>query len=159
MSRTALLSFAIVAALGVTPALACGGKDKTDGTVAKAPKKAEDGLAEISVADLQKKMADKKVTPVVFDANSEKTRSKYGVIPGATLLTSYREYKTSDVLPKDKGQELVFYCGSTKCTASDVAAKRAIEAGHKNVKVLRVGIKGWVKEGAKVNAFKATKQS
>ena len=158
MSRS-LFAFAVIAALGTTPALACGGKDKTDGTVAKVTKKKADGLAEISVADLQKKMAEKKTAPVIVDANSEKTRTKYGVIPGATLLTSYREYKTADVLPADKNKEVVFYCGSTKCTASDVAAKRAIDAGHKNVKVLRAGIKGWVKKGAKVDAFKAAKQS
>ena len=160
MSRS-FLAIAIVAALSATPALACNGSSKTDGTVAKAGKaqKKKDGLTEISVVELQKKMANTKTAPMVFDANGDKTRGKYGVIPGATLLTSYREYKAAEVLPQDKSKEVVFYCSSTKCSASDVAAKRAIDAGHNNVKVLRVGIKGWVKEGAKVDAFKVAKQS
>lgn len=82
----------------------------------------------------------------VYDANSKSTRDEQGVIAGATLLDSYSEYELS-LLPADRGADVVFYCGSTRCTASDKAAVRAIDAGYTNVTVMREGIKGWKSAG------------
>lgn len=65
------------------------------------------------------------------DANSKETRSKYGVIPGAVLLTSFDAYDTSKELPSSKDKKLVFYCANSKCGASKVAAKRAQAAGDR----------------------------
>ncbi|RMG17275.1 MAG: hypothetical protein D6729_09265 [Deltaproteobacteria bacterium] len=86
----------------------------------------------------------------LYDANSEKTRKKLGVIPGATLLTSPSEYDVAKVLPKEKDAVLVFYCANVHCTASHVAAKRAIEAGYTQVYVLAPGVKGWAEAGRPV---------
>ncbi len=82
----------------------------------------------------------------VFDANSPDTRTKNGVIEGAVLLDNYREYDLA-LLPEAKDSKVVFYCGSTMCTASDKAADRALTAGYTNVSVMREGIKGWKKAG------------
>lgn len=82
----------------------------------------------------------------LYDANNAGTRDEHGVIAGATLLDSYREYDLA-LLPKDKASDVVFYCGSTMCTASDKAAVRAIDAGYSNVSVMREGIKGWKAAG------------
>ena len=101
-------------------------------------------LHEVSVKELAKMIENGKVS--VFDANGAETRTKFGSIPQAALLTSSSEYDLS-VLPADKSQMLVFYCANTRCTASDAAAKRAIAAGYTNVAVLRVGIKGWADAG------------
>ena len=83
----------------------------------------------------------------VLDANGRETREKYGVIPGATLLSSSRDYALSE-LPGDKSEPLVFYCGGMKCRASDHAAERAADAGYTKVSVMREGIRGWKAAGA-----------
>lgn len=82
----------------------------------------------------------------LYDANNAGTREEHGVIAGATLLDSYRDYDLA-LLPSDKSADVVFYCGSTMCTASDKAAVRALEAGYGNVSVMREGIKGWKAAG------------
>lgn len=83
----------------------------------------------------------------VLDANNPETRQEYGVVPGAKLLSSSRNYSLSE-LPGDKNARLVFYCGGMQCRASDHAAKRAAKAGYTRVSVMREGIRGWKKAGA-----------
>jgi rhodanese-related sulfurtransferase len=79
----------------------------------------------------------------VCDANSEDTRRRFGVIPGAILLTSYRDYEPAAELPADKDRRLVFYCHSEWCGAAADAAQKAIAAGYREVWVMAPGIKGW----------------
>lgn len=86
-------------------------------------------------------------TAVVLDANNATTRAERGIIPGATLLTSSSRYDAARELPQDRNKSLVFYCGNTRCTASDAAARRAAEAGYRDVSVLRAGIAGWREAG------------
>src|SRR5262249_32756494 len=81
----------------------------------------------------------KERTATIVDANGAETRQQYGVIPGAVLLTSHRDYSLSE-LPASKSNKLVFYCGGTMCRASDKAAARAVLAGYTDVSVLRDGI-------------------
>lgn len=87
---------------------------------------------------------------VPVDANGAETRAQYGVLPSAVLLSSYQSYPVTE-LPADKDTKLVFYCGSQKCTAAPKAAQLAAEAGYKNVRVMRDGIKGWVAAGKQVS--------
>ena len=82
----------------------------------------------------------------VYDANGPDTRRKLGLIPGAVALSHYSKYGEAE-LPKDKASKLVFYCGSTQCTASDKAADRAIALGYRHVQIFREGIKGWIDAG------------
>jgi rhodanese-related sulfurtransferase len=143
------VAFAFAATALVSPqVLACEGKDATIQAKAQINKVSVEDLA----AKLKKNTQDKKVV-TVLDVNSDKTRTKHGVIPGATLLGAYDTYKMS-ALPADKNSELVFYCASTQCGASKKAAKRALQAGYTNVGVLPAGIKGWVE--AKQKAAKPT---
>ena len=88
---------------------------------------------------------------VLCDANSPKTRGRFGVIPGALLLSSYRDYAPAVELPSDKARKLVFYCHSEWCSAAADAARRAITAGHRDVVVLSAGIKGWIEAGEPVD--------
>ena len=44
-------------------------------------------------------------------------------------------------------------CASTECGASHHAAEKALTAGYTNVKVLPVGIAGWVKAGKQTTAI------
>lgn len=100
-------------------------------------------VIEISLADLKTALKNKSIT--LLDANGEKTRKKHGSIAGAKQLSSYRTYDVAKELPEDKASALVFYCANERCTASDKAAQRAIDAGYSNVRVFRAGIMGWNK--------------
>lgn len=105
---------------------------------------AEQKLAEMTVPAVAAALKDKKV--VAIDANNPETRTKYGVVPGALLLSDHRSYALTE-LPSDKSSSLVFYCGGTQCRASDTAATRAAAAGYASVSVMRDGIRGWVAAG------------
>jgi rhodanese-related sulfurtransferase len=84
--------------------------------------------------------------PRLYDANGDRTRREYGVIPGAVLLPSSREYALA-LLPESKAAHLVFYCASSWCGAAETAAQRAERAGYTLVSVLPDGIKGWKEAG------------
>jgi rhodanese-related sulfurtransferase len=109
--------------------------------------KLSDKVPTVTIDELEAKLASNDCQAV--DANGEGTRKKMGVIPGAVLLTDSESFSTSE-LPADKSKTLVFYCGSTRCSASHEAAARALTAGYTNVKILPDGIAGWVKAGKKV---------
>lgn len=133
-----MMIMSVVAGLSLTlstAALACEG----EGHTAAAPKS-------VTAKQLALLLKDKKAVPV--DANGAETRSKNGVIPGATLLTSSSQYALTE-LPANKDANLVFYCASEKCGASHTAAERAMEAGYTNVATMPEGIKGWKKSGQK----------
>ncbi|MEQ9503541.1 MAG: rhodanese-like domain-containing protein [Deltaproteobacteria bacterium] len=124
------LMFVTLVGLVAAPAaaLACGGKK------------------EVTTVSVDKA---KEMKPAFVDANSKETRTKLGVIPGAIMLTSYDGFDAGKELPKDKRKSLVFYCSNEMCSASKVAAGRAMEAGYSNVSVLPVGVKGWKAAGQK----------
>lgn len=115
----------------------------------KPAKQVESDVPVVTVQSVATMVQDHSAT--VFDANDSKTRQEYGVIPGAVLLSNYKEYAMSE-LPQSKTQSLVFYCGGTACRASDAAAKRALEAGYEHVAVLRAGIRGWKDAGQATTA-------
>ena len=87
----------------------------------------------------------------ICDANSADTRERYGVIPGAVLLSNYRDYEPETELPADTGAKLVFYCHSEYCGAAADAARKAIAAGYRDVWVMAPGIEGWKQAGQPVD--------
>lgn len=87
--------------------------------------------------------------PKLYDANGDRTRREYGVIPGATLLGSSRDYPLA-LLPPSPATHLVFYCASSWCGAAEMAADRAMRHGYTRVSVLPEGIKGWTQAGLPV---------
>lgn len=125
----------LLALVLVSSAAACDRADKKPASHA-----AE--LPTISVEELAAKLPEKAARAV--DANGDKTRKDFGIIPGAILLTDYETYAASE-LPADRGQPLVFYCANEQCGASHEAAAKAVALGYKNVKVLPAGILGWSK--------------
>jgi hypothetical protein len=48
-----------------------------------------------------------------FDANAPDFREKNGVIPGATLLSSFDGYDATKELGPDKSAKVIFYCANT----------------------------------------------
>lgn len=73
-----------------------------------------DNFKLIYVADLAALRVDPNSQVVILDANVEDTRDKYGVIPGARLLTSYGNYDVATELPPARNAKLVFYCANTR---------------------------------------------
>jgi rhodanese-related sulfurtransferase len=101
-------------------------------------------LKEHTVAEVAELVKAKSAT--VVDANDADTRKEYGVVPGAVLLSSSKDFSVTE-LPAEKSTKLVFYCGGTACKASDKAADRAAQAGYADVSVMREGIRGWKSAG------------
>jgi len=65
----------------------------------------------IHVADLKAMLAENARSVYVYDANVPETRTRFGIIPGAVLLTSDDNYDLS-ILPSVKSSKLVFYCAN-----------------------------------------------
>jgi rhodanese-related sulfurtransferase len=145
MIRCAIAMCAAVAAIP-SAALACEGAHGARSAMTKAARP----LKELSVQELVALRAAGGVK--VFDANSAETRARYGIIPGAAMLSSATRFDPSKELPRDKGAKLVFYCASTRCTASTFAAQRALEAGYSDVSVMPAGIVGWKEAGQSTGA-------
>ncbi len=111
---------------------------------------AKDDFDLIKVKDLKSWLAEKPANLFVFDANSETTRKKNGVIPGARLLQGVREADVKLALPENHDAKLVFYCANEQCMASHDAARVALASGYKDVHVMSDGIQGWAKAGESV---------
>lgn len=105
---------------------------------------------DISIADLKKAIADKKVT--VIDVNGTDSY-KAAHVPTAIDFEADGE-KLADKLPKDKGALVVAYCGGPSCGAYKAAAKKAEALGYTNVKHLAAGISGWKEAKEKTEAGK-----
>lgn len=95
--RTLLFSAAIAIA-----SLGCSDKSKDSKS------QVEHDLPEMSVDEVAAGLEAKTLT--VVDCNSEKTRKKAGILPGAILIEDEETF-TASALPADKNTKLVFYCG------------------------------------------------
>jgi rhodanese-related sulfurtransferase len=147
----ASLSFPLVACDKPAEQPADEKTEKTTDDKTTEKKDAHDAFTDLSPDEMQKLVAAKDCVPV--DANGAKTRDKYGVVPGAVLLSG-ADFKTSE-LPEDKSSKLVFYCGGQACMAAPKAAKLAQDAGYKDVNVMRSGIRGYVDAGKTVDKPKS----
>jgi rhodanese-related sulfurtransferase len=97
------------------------------------------GLQTISPEELLILIRDKQVS--VFDVNSrENWRTAH--VPGALNIDPV-EFQESE-LPADKKSPLVFYCSNYFCRKAPHAARRAKSIGYDDVKVMSVGISGWL---------------
>ena len=112
-----------------------------------------DEYPDISIGDLKKAIAEKKV--VVIDVNGSASY-KNGHVPTAIDFAASKE-KLADVLPKDKGALVVAYCGGPSCNAYTQAAAAARKLGYTNVKHLSAGISGWLQAGEKTEKAKEEK--
>ncbi len=130
--------FLLAVALVTAPAALAGGEECHGGAQAAA------AVNKVTVKQVAEWAKTKAVTAV--DANGKEVREKYGVIPGAVLLSSSGQFDVKE-LPSDKASRLVFYCFDDRCTASESAAQRAQAHGYINVSVLPGGITAWIDGG------------
>ena len=100
------------------------------------------GLKTISPTDLMKVIREGQV--VCYDVNSYESW-KHAHVPGALHLDPMA-YSESE-LPADRNTPLVFYCSNLFCRKAPNAARRAIEMGFRNVRVMSAGLSGWLAGG------------
>ncbi len=143
-------SLILASSLLAIPAFVSAGEDCPDKAAKAQAKQAK--LLELDIEAVSGLVTGGKAQ--VVDANSDETRAKMGVVPGARLLTNYKSYDVAKELPAAKDSKLIFYCGGTSCRAADGAAVKAKGAGYKDVAVMRAGISGWKKAGKPVTPFK-----
>ena len=86
---------------------ALGGCSKTDS--AAAADKAKDNVPSMTVDEVDQAVAAKQA--VAVDCNTDKTRKRSGVVPGAILISDDESFAASE-LPADKATKLVFYCAN-----------------------------------------------
>lgn len=111
----------------------------------------ETKVADISLEDLKKAIADKKVT--LIDCNGTDSFNK-GHIPGALNFDAVKD-DLAKKLPEDKAALVVAYCGSEKCPAYKAGAEAALKLGFTNVKHFAGGKAGWEKAGEKFETAEA----
>ncbi len=92
------------AALALAAVTGCS---KSDSSAAPAAKAKDVTFPTMTPDQVEQAIASKSVTPV--DCNSDRTRKKLGVLPGAIAVTDEDTYAASE-LPADKTTKLVFYC-------------------------------------------------
>ena len=79
----------------------------------------------------------------LIDARSTKGHAA-GTIPGSINVPCTSENSVyAEKLPEDRAAELVFYCGSEKCSASTKGANAALKLGFTKVAVYKPGYKAW----------------
>lgn len=89
-----------------------------------------------------KKLIDKKADAVIVDARPARKYEKAHV-PTAINISDREFADKLDMLPKDMGTELIYYCGGYKCPLSTKSAAKAVEKGYTNVKLFQAGYPAW----------------
>ncbi|GMV79633.1 MAG: hypothetical protein AMXMBFR7_08170 [Planctomycetota bacterium] len=109
---------------------------------------AGDPVGDISLEDLKKAIAEKKVT--LIDCNGADSYKK-GHIPGAIDFSAAKD-DLAKHLPEDKTALVVAYCGGPKCNAYKAGAAAAQKLGYTNVKHFSGGSSGWTAGGEQLKA-------
>ena len=103
-----------------------------------------------------KAQMDKGADIVVIDSRPKRAKYDKGHIPGAVSIPFSQFDKYTDLLPAEKDQTLVFYCGGLKCPLSHKSAKKALAMGYTRVKVFDTGYPAWVAYAGKDATVKTT---
>ncbi len=103
------------------------------------------GVSEVTIKKV-KKMIDHRDEFVLIDSRPKDEYIK-SHLPASISIPACRMKKHADLLPEDKDQLLVFYCGGPACGMSTMASATATQAGYTNIKVMADGVEGWTKAG------------
>ena len=103
------------------------------------------GVSRITAEELQKLLKGDARSLLLVDSRPP---SKYheGHLPRAVSIPlGELEKEGEKLLPADKGQTLVFYCGGLSCVLSPRSAAIAVKLGFRDVRVYPEGEPGWKK--------------
>jgi len=103
------------------------------------------GVSEISVQKVKKLIGDGDEFSLID--SRPKSQYKRSHLPSAFSIPSCEMNKNVGLLPEDKEQLLVFYCGGSSCGMSIIASATAAQAGYKNIRVMLAGTEGWTGKG------------
>ncbi len=103
------------------------------------------GVSEVPVKKV-KKMIDRRDEFVLIDSRPKDEYIK-SHLPISISIPACQLKKHVELLPEDKDQLLVFYCGGVACGMSRMASATAARAGYTNIKVMADGVDGWAKAG------------
>lgn len=95
----------------------------------------------VSAAYVKKKV-DGKGGALIVDARPARKFAK-GHVPTAVNVSNREFDDKLDMLPADKGTEIIYYCGGYKCPLSSKSAAKAVEKGFTNVKLFQAGYPAW----------------
>lgn len=109
------------------------------------------GLKTVSPAELYQSMRERPVA--IFDVNAEFSWRRARV-PTARHLDPVA-FTEAD-LPTDKSSLLVFYCSNLFCRKAPTAARRAVQLGYQQVRVMSAGISGWLDARLPVESSEAS---
>ena len=82
----------------------------------------------------------------IIDARPSRKYDKGHIVPAINISDSQFD-KMTDLLPSEKSDLLIFYCGGLKCPLSHKSAAKAEALGYTNVKVYAEGYPDWIKGG------------
>ena len=160
------VSFAVVAILGADLSAAEVAKTGTE-TADKPADHAKNPEAKKHEAKHAKKKEEAKPVAPVVEKTIDEVEAALGkaiivdargsgdeAIKGAIFLGAQAEDKEIHEKLKDKTAEIIVYCGSVSCPASNTLAYRLIELGYTNVAHYAGGIKEWTENSKPVDETK-----
>jgi len=83
---------------------------------------------------------------MIIDSRPYKPKFVDGYIPTAVSIPASQFDKMADMLPTNKDDVVIFYCGGFKCGLSHKSAFKAEALGYTNVKVYAAGFPDWKKQ-------------
>lgn len=73
-------------------------------------------------------------------------------LPSAISMTACEGDEHLELLPEEKDQLLVFYCGWFGCSMNTLAADIASQAGYTKIRFMKGGVEEWIKAGFPTSA-------
>ena len=108
------------------------------------------GGIEITVKKV-KQLIDNKTDFTLIDSRSKGEYAK-SHLPAALSMPACDGDEYLELLPEEKDQLLVFYCGWPACSMNTQASALAQQAGYTNIRFMKDGVEGWIKAGFPTSA-------
>lgn len=94
-------------------------------------------------AETLKKMHDDSAKFILIDARRAEDYAKEHIVNAVNIPATEVNSKTLAEVASEMTAKLVFYCQNPKCSASHIAASKAIGAGYKYIYEFSGGIESW----------------
>lgn len=135
IQRTLIPALALMGAVALSPLSYAGGME--------APERVIDEYTPMHITLNQAEDMHGQKNVYFLDVNPDEIWNQ-GHVPGAIHIN---KEDWQDLLPKDKGATLIFYCMNKLCTASTDAARKTKKLGYTHVYTMPDGVFGWMESG------------